>query len=126
VDHATSHTYGQLVFTNTSRRTCMIGGYPGVSQVDAAGGQLGAAADRIDPGGGALRLAPGQQAHANLVIISAGVQEGCVEAGQMTPAVGLRIYPPANHAALFLRFAEPRPACTSPAIHQLSVSAFVR
>ncbi len=125
-DHALSHTYVQLVFTNTSRRSCMIGGYPGVSQVDAAGGQLGAAADRTGPAGGALTLAPGQQARATLTIISPGVQPGCLQPHQTATAVGLRIYPPANRAAMFLRYPDPQPACTSPDVHQLTVTALLR
>jgi hypothetical protein len=46
-DHATSHTFWPLIFTNVSARACTLTGYPGVSSVVAPhGAQVGTAADR--------------------------------------------------------------------------------
>jgi hypothetical protein len=46
-DHATSHTFWPLIFTNVSGRACTLTGYPGVSSVTAPHGrQVGRAATR--------------------------------------------------------------------------------
>jgi hypothetical protein len=46
-DHATSHTFWPLIFTNVSARACTLTGYPGVSSVTRPHGpEVGTPADR--------------------------------------------------------------------------------
>ncbi len=93
---AAGSTYYPVDFTNTAGSTCAMSGYPGVSFVtaaDAAGKQIGAAAQR-NPQFRAVvvRLAPGGQAHAWLQVAQAGnyPRSSC----HQQTARGLRIYPP--------------------------------
>jgi hypothetical protein len=123
VDDAAGHTDEQLVLTNISTRTCVIGGFPGVSYVDAHGRQLGAAADRVGNAGRAITLAPHQHAVAVLTISHPGPLPGCDQPGESQAAAGLRIYPPQNLASLVLRTGG-EAECSNPAVHQLRVTAF--
>ena len=85
--------YYQLFFTNLSGRTCSLRGFPGVSAVNLAGGQIGAAAARDHSGStAAVTLANRRSASATLRIVDAGAfpQSAC---GPVT-AAGLRVYPP--------------------------------
>lgn len=92
--------YYTLELTNTGTTTCTVTGYAGVSFVtNSAGTQIGAAARR-DPGSAAtVTLAPGKSAGATLGIVDASnYGSGC----GISPAAGLRVYPPGNTAALFV------------------------
>jgi hypothetical protein len=113
------------VLTNTGRTSCVLRGFPGVSYVDAAGRQVGAAADRTGPAGVPMRLDPGAAATAMLRTVHPGIQEGCDQPGQTTPVAALRVYPPANTTALRLPSSGVS-ACSNPAVHQLSVSTLTR
>lgn len=67
---AAGSTYYKLEFTNQSRHTCRLGGFPGVSAVDLSGNQLGSAATRDRTRGPrTVRLASGDTATAGLRIV---------------------------------------------------------
>jgi hypothetical protein len=88
-----------------SSADCALYGYPGVSFVTGpAGGQVGNAASRIPLPAGqprAVTLRPGEVANAVLQVVDNGVypKSGC------QPADGsyLRVYPPGQTAALYVR-----------------------
>ena len=91
-----------LEFTNVSGVACALSGYPGVAAYGAGGAQLGNAAGR-DTSVAARRivLAPGATAHAAVV--------ASVSAGSCRPVVatGLRVVPPGQSAARYIRHAIP-------------------
>ena len=93
-----------LEFTNVSGTACALSGYPEVAAYGAGGAQLGNAAGR-DTSVAARRivLAPGATAHAAVVAsVSAGSCRAVV-------ATGLRVVPPGQSAARYIRHA--MPAC---------------
>ena len=95
------NSYYPLNFTNTSGSACEMYGSPGVSfaaSATAAGHQIGAAALRSDAfANTAVRLAPGQTAHAWLkVAVAANFPSS---ACQPVTAHWLRIYPPGETVA---------------------------
>lgn len=81
-----------LEFTNISRHTCTLRGFPGVSAISSSGRQLGNPA--VWEGGGktTVQLAPGATAYALLGYVDA-VTGNCPP-GQQINAYQLRIYPP--------------------------------
>lgn len=116
---AAGSTYYPVDFTNTADSTCAMSGYPGVSFVtkaNAAGQQIGAAAQR-NPQFGAVvvRLAPGGHAHAWLQVAQAGNYPQC----HQETARGLRVYPPDETRAGYVpqEFA----ACAATTAPQLTV-----
>ena len=94
-----------LDFTNVSHAACALSGYPGVAAYGGDGAQIGNAAGR-DTSVAAPRivLAPGATARAAVL--------ASVSAGSCRPVVatGLRVVPPGQSAARYLRHA--MPACT--------------
>jgi hypothetical protein len=92
-----------LEFTNVSGTACALSGYPEAAAYGAGGAQLGNAAGR-DTSVAARRivLAPGATAHAGVV--------ASVSAGSCRPVVatGLRVVPPGQSAARYIRHT---PAC---------------
>jgi hypothetical protein len=99
-----SATISTLEFTNISGTACALSGYPAVAAYGAGGAQIGNAAGR-DTSVAARRivLAPGATAHAAVV--------ASVSAGSCRPvaATGLRVVPPGQSAARYIRHA--MPAC---------------
>ena len=91
-----------LEFTNVSGTACALSGYPGVAAYGAGGAQIGNAAGR-DTSVTARRivLAPGATAHAAVA--------ASVSAGSCRPVVatGLRVVPPGQSAARYIRHAIP-------------------
>jgi Protein of unknown function (DUF4232) len=101
---AAGSTIVPVQFTNQSGSTCTMLGFPGVSFVTGAGGsQIGAPADR-DPATAAslVTLAPGAMAHALLQVTVA--QNFPAATCGLTTAHWLKIFPPGQTAALFLKF----------------------
>ena len=102
--HARSADAGvsTLEFTNVSGVACALSGYPGVAAYGAGGAQIGNAAGR-DTSVTARRivLAPGATAHAAVA--------ASVSAGSCRPVVatGLRVVPPGQSAARYIRHAIP-------------------
>jgi hypothetical protein len=97
------HQFPFLVLTNTGTTACTVTGYPGVSFVGNGNGtQIGAPADR-DAAGipvAAITLAPGQSAHSQLSIATAGNYDAAT--CQPLPIDGIRVYPPNQTSALFV------------------------
>jgi hypothetical protein len=125
------HTGMDLLLTNISASTCVTGGFPGVSLVDGAGRQIGAAADRSGATHGAIVLSPGQHATSQVVLAhTAAMTGGCRQPGLLTTIVALRVYPPANRGALSVPYADTNAvhseACMDPTQHDLTVTALTR
>jgi hypothetical protein len=99
--------YYPLEFTNLSRHTCYLFGFPGVSALDRNGRQLGSPADWGSLHGARIvNLAPGATAHTMLgyhdVVVT--TEPGCHE---VNSAVDLRVYPPGQRSATDAAFAFP-------------------
>ncbi len=108
----------KLELTNLSGHACTLFGYPGVSAVDLANGQLGAGASREAFGKPrTVTLAPGAGAQAVLRITDAGALPGC----RPVTAAGLRVYPPGQSAAKRIPF--PFQACSRAGHTDLRVRA---
>ncbi|TCJ31833.1 DUF4232 domain-containing protein [Parafrankia sp. BMG5.11] len=124
VQGAAGHVYGRIVLRNTGPGTCSVVGYPGVSVVNATGGQVGAAADRTGPAGTPVTLPPGGSTGATLAITQAGLLPGCEEPGQAVRGANLRVYPPDDRGSLLAALPAGVETCRDPAVHQLAVGAF--
>lgn len=92
-------SYYPLQFTNLSKHTCSLTGFPGVSAINGNGKQLGRSAfwSRVTPVRTVL-LAPGATAHAELQYLDVAVQTapGC---RPLVTASELRVYPPGQRSA---------------------------
>ncbi|MHA7283104.1 DUF4232 domain-containing protein [Arthrobacter sp. TMS2-4] len=113
---AAGSVYRTLVLTNASDEACTVAGYPGVSSVDGAGNQIGAPADRDGAAPVFVLLAPGTSASATLQQTNA--QNYGADCG-LTPASGLRVYPPGATDSLVLPQA--LPACSAESIVLMTV-----
>ncbi|WP_159801764.1 DUF4232 domain-containing protein [Arthrobacter zhaoguopingii] len=114
---AAGSVYRTLTLTNTSGAACDVAGYPGVSYVDAAGAQIGAPADRGEPGT-AFSLEPGASATAVLRQVNAGNYGADCGA---VPAAGVRVYPPGATDSLVLP--QETTACSASSIVLMTVGA---
>lgn len=110
--------YATLVFTNTSSRSCTLTGYPGVSYVATGGQQSGNPATRTGESYATVTLAPHGTAKATLHDAN-GIGGYDPTQCQLSPAQGLRIYPPGEKAALFLPWQTQH--CAGPSIHSLTI-----
>ncbi len=97
---AAGSTYYVLTFTNTSKVSCTLTGYPGVSYVAGSQGtQIGAPAARLPGTVTTVTVQSGASAFATLREVVAGnYPSSC----GLTNVAGLRIYPPNQTAALFV------------------------
>jgi len=99
--------YYPLEFTNFSRHTCYLRGFPGVSAIDRNGKQLGSPArwETSAPFGlpRTVILAPGATAHAMFAYHDAAIftSPGC---HAVSIASELRVYPPNEHTATHALF----------------------
>jgi hypothetical protein len=107
--------------TNSTGTPCSLRGYPGVSNVTSSGAQIGAAADRAPGAPTTVVLAAGGSTTATLIEASTGVMVGCDQPSQTTNATALRVYPPNDTQPLLI--ARTATVCSSPSVHQLSVTA---
>jgi len=101
---AAAITRYRLDFTNVSRASCALAGYPEVAAYRGDGVQVGAAAgDDLSAAARRVLLAPGQTAHATL--------EASVPAARCGPVLvtGLRVVAPGQTAARYVR--RPLTAC---------------
>ena len=90
-------TYRQAVLTNHSAHACTIGGFPGVSLVDADDQQVGKPAEHTGPSGATITLAPGQAAASAVGFPNPSNLQGgtCTET-----SFNLKVYPPGQTSAL--------------------------
>jgi len=116
-DGAAGSFYYQLEFSNVSRTTCSLFGFPGVAALDSRNRILGRPATRDDGPGVHVVLAPGATAHAVLRLIDVGVfpTSSC----RPTTAAGLQIFPPNTTQATVI--SESLRVCSSRAVSYLSV-----
>ncbi|MFI7482652.1 DUF4232 domain-containing protein [Kocuria sp. M1R5S2] len=116
---AAGSVFVNLTATNTSDTPCTLGGYPGVSFVDASGAMIGAPAvrDATTPGTGQA-VAPGESVSAVLRVGQAGNYPAC----DARAAAGLRVYPPESTESVVVPF--PAQACADPQIQQLEIQGF--
>jgi hypothetical protein len=119
---AAGSVYSKLVMTNTSDHVCSTGGFAGVSYVGHGNGtQIGAPARRISAHQvQTLLLHPGASAVAALQEANARNYPP-VRCGP-TPADGLRVYPPNQTAAVYIR--HPTLACSKNGVDLLSLAPF--
>ncbi|MFD0734342.1 DUF4232 domain-containing protein [Planotetraspora mira] len=107
-----------LIFTNASKSVCTLSGYPGVSYVAEDGVQSGNAAERSGGSATTVMLKPGAAAVSKLHD-SNGVGGYDPKQCALSPAQGLRIYPPNQKAAVFLPWKTTH--CAGKTIHSLTV-----
>ncbi|OUM43447.1 DUF4232 domain-containing protein [Arthrobacter sedimenti] len=113
---AAGSVYRTLVLTNASDQECVVDGYPGVSFVDASGTQIGAPADRDGSETARVTLAPGESVTTTLRQTNA--RNYGADCG-ITPAAGLRVYPPGATDSLVLP--QEIPACSATSIVLMTV-----
>ncbi|HVV22913.1 MAG TPA: DUF4232 domain-containing protein [Pseudonocardiaceae bacterium] len=100
-DGAAGHVYQALRFTNVSKVSCLIVGFPGVSYVTGDNGtQVGAPAQRDGSIGQRITLKPGQVASAIVTRTDVGVFDSSV--CKPTSVRGFRVYPPDSTASMFV------------------------
>jgi hypothetical protein len=117
---AAGSIYYPLNFTNTSGHSCTLTGYPGVSAVNASGGQLGSAAGRdMTTAAKTLTLTHGATATSTLQIAEVGNYPTAT--CQPTKAAGLRVYVPNQTSSVSIAF--PFDACAKPGPVYLHVTA---
>ncbi|WP_425429042.1 DUF4232 domain-containing protein [Streptomyces vietnamensis] len=115
---AAGSIYATLVFTNRSTATCTMTGYPGVSYVAQNGVQSGNAAVRQPGTITTVTLPPGGRAKAQLRDAN-GISGYDPARCKLSPAEGLRIYPPDQTAALFVPWKTEH--CAGPTVHSLTI-----
>jgi Protein of unknown function (DUF4232) len=101
---AAGSTYYPLNLTNNSKTACSLFGYPGVSFVTGpSGSQIGQPATRnpaITPS--TVVLSPGQTAHVTIQVVDA--LNYSKSACQPVKAHWLKIFPPGQFSALYVKF----------------------
>ena len=109
---AAGSSYQDLVFTTSGGTGCVIVGFPGVSYVTGDDGrQVGAAAVRVGPAGAPVVLAPDGSAYATVQQANSGNYDPAT--CQPIPALGLRVYPPDDRAAMYVPFTSTTTACAN-------------
>jgi hypothetical protein len=100
-DGAAGHVFEALRFTNVSKVSCVIVGFPGVSYVTGDNGaQVGRPAQRDGKIGPQITLHPGQVASA----IVSQTDIGVFDPAECKPTTtrGFRVYPPDSTASMFV------------------------
>ena len=101
---AAGSTYYPLNFTNTSKSSCYLYGYPGVSFVTSpSGSQIGEPATRnpaVAPS--TVILSPGGTAHVTIQVVNA-MNYSKSDCKPVT-AHWLKVYPPGQFTALYVKF----------------------
>lgn len=100
-DGAAGHVFQALRFTNVSKVSCVIVGFPGVSYVTGdSGTQVGQPAQRDGKIGAQITLHPGQIASA----IVSETDIGVFDPTECKPTAtrGFRVYPPDSTASMFV------------------------
>jgi hypothetical protein len=116
---AAGSSYFDLRFTNLSKHTCSLTGYPGVSAVSLMGQQLGSAASSLGaPAATPVDLASGATASSTLRITD--VANFPVASCPQADAAGLRVYPPNQKTSKIVPF--PFSACAKAGEAFLQVS----
>jgi Domain of unknown function (DUF4232) len=119
---AAGSTYYDLTLTNTSGHMCRTGGFGGVSLVgDGNGTQIGAPADRTEPGKvRAITLRPDGRAAATLRVTNA--ENYSPSKCEPAPAEGFRVYPPNETHAVYV--AQGSTGCRNDSVHLLTLTPY--
>ena len=119
---AAGSTYYELTLTNTSGHPCRTGGFGGVSMVgDGNGTQIGAPADRTEPGKvRAITLRPDGRATATLRVTNA--ENYSPSKCDPAPAEGFRVYPPNETHATYV--ARGSTGCRNDTVHLLTLTPY--
>ncbi len=119
---AAGSTYYELTLTNTSGHVCRTGGFGGVSLVgDGNGTQIGAPADRTEPGKvRAITLQPDGRAAATLRVTNA--ENYSPSKCDPAPAEGFRVYPPNETHAAYV--AQGSTGCRNDTVHLLTLTPY--
>jgi ABC-type transport system substrate-binding protein len=95
-DAGAGQIYAPLILRNTSSSTCLVRGFPGVSVLDADGGQLGDPATREGAEGGEVLLQPGGVASSTLHTTNQGIGgQAC-----LPTSAQMKVFPPDQTAEL--------------------------
>jgi Protein of unknown function (DUF4232) len=118
---AAGSTYVPIHFTNQSSTACTMYGFPGVSFVTGVGGsQIGASAgEDTSTARRVVTLAPGGKATAVLRIVVA--QNFPTAKCKPVTTHWLKVYPPGQTAALYVKFTSAACSSTSTAVRVLGV-----
>ena len=121
---AAGSTYYPVTLTNKSNQPCRTGGYGGISLVDSPRAEpIGAPADRTQKGDVVpITLTPGHAAQATLQVGDAGNYD--TSRCQPTRAIALRVYPPNETHAAYVRLPAPTSACANPKVHLLTLRPY--
>ncbi|MFG2787396.1 DUF4232 domain-containing protein [Streptomyces sp. NPDC048419] len=92
---AAGSLYQPIKFTNISRGSCALRGYPGVSVLDSKHRQIGAAATHSGRSYATVVLAPGHSASAVIRTTNGPIGGACRRTGSY-----LRVYPPASYKSV--------------------------
>jgi uncharacterized protein DUF4232 len=112
--------YPAVQFTNVSKISCVLAGFPGISYVGGNDGhQVGAAATRTGGIGSQITLRPGAMAAA--VVKEANTGNFDATDCQPVGVRGFRVYAPDDTTAMFLPFSGEKTACANTRDGQLSV-----
>lgn len=112
---AAGSSHDTITLRNAGDGTCAMTGWPGVSFVAGdEGDQVGAAAQRTGDAH-VITLAPGDAATSSLQVAAAGDFSPCTQ----RDVRGLRIYPPNQRDAVFVKL--PTSACSQASATQLTV-----
>jgi Protein of unknown function (DUF4232) len=112
--------YYKLTLKNTSKHTCEVGGFAGVSYRNAKGKEVGAAAARVGSAHGSVTLAPGHSAKAQFGEVDP--YDWPASTCQIAKTTGLRVYPPNQRAWLVIK--QKGEACSNKSLGQLTIKAF--
>jgi hypothetical protein len=121
---AAGSTYYPVTMTNKGSQACRTGGFGGVSLVDSPRAEpIGAPADRTQQGDVvAITLQPGQAATATLQVSEAGnySKTKC----QPVDATALRVYPPNETHAAYVKLPATVSACANAKVHLLTLRPY--
>jgi hypothetical protein len=94
-------TFFPLKFVNTSKSSCTLRGYPGVSAVTSTGKQIGNAAQRSGGKVRTLTIKPGKQQSSSVGI----VDTGNFSASKCKPvtAAGMKVFPPNASTSVIIK-----------------------
>jgi hypothetical protein len=121
---AAGTAYQPIVFTNHGRSTCDLRGYPGVAFVAPATGRQAGSAASHNPRHPVTTILIVPESSASALLGIGDYRNFPPRECLSHPVSGLRIYPPANTAAVYVSF-KTRSAACSTQVGQLNVSAVV-
>ena len=117
--NAAGNSYATVDFFNVSGHPCDLYGYPGVSFASGAGATIGAPARRTRYAPVHVIVAPGGTAHAWIDVIDAQ-NYPARKCGPVT-VHRLRVFPPGERTATYVRLTAGTPACSSAAETTITV-----